>query len=165
MEKVIIIGDGPAGISAALYAVRGNLDPLVINNGIGALEKAEKIPTKQRRRREYYRYCTRVALGMCMSFALLVTANLTYNSDSQSMPGTVLEEVQQDKGEKIGSETARKDLTAKKSAYEKKQSEMKKKQDTERKKFMEKHRESSGSRSFSINRVFRNLQKYLNIKK
>jgi thioredoxin reductase (NADPH) len=26
-----------------LYAVRGNLDPLVINNGIGALEKAEKI--------------------------------------------------------------------------------------------------------------------------
>ena len=42
MEKVIIIGAGPAGISAALYAVRGNLDPLVINNGIGALEKAEK---------------------------------------------------------------------------------------------------------------------------
>mgnify|MGYP000149256226 CR=1 FL=1 len=29
--------------SAALYAIRGNLDPLVINNGIGALEKAEKI--------------------------------------------------------------------------------------------------------------------------
>lgn len=43
MEKVIIIGAGPAGISAALYAVRGNLDPLVINFGIGALEKAEKI--------------------------------------------------------------------------------------------------------------------------
>ena len=43
MEKVIIVGAGPAGISAALYAVRGNLDPLVINNGIGALEKAEKI--------------------------------------------------------------------------------------------------------------------------
>lgn len=43
MEKVIIIGAGPAGISAALYAARGNMDPLVINNGIGALEKAEKI--------------------------------------------------------------------------------------------------------------------------
>lgn len=43
MEKLIIIGAGPAGISAALYAVRSNLDPLVINNGIGALEKAEKI--------------------------------------------------------------------------------------------------------------------------
>ncbi len=43
MEKIIIIGAGPAGISAALYAVRGNMNPLVINNGIGALEKAEKI--------------------------------------------------------------------------------------------------------------------------
>lgn len=43
MEKIIIIGAGPAGISAALYAARGNMDPLVINHGIGALEKAEKI--------------------------------------------------------------------------------------------------------------------------
>lgn len=41
--KIIIIGAGPAGISAALYAARANMDPLVINNGIGALEKAEKI--------------------------------------------------------------------------------------------------------------------------
>ena len=39
----MIIGTGPAGISAALYAARGNMRPLVINNGIGALEKAEKI--------------------------------------------------------------------------------------------------------------------------
>ena len=43
MEKIIIIGAGPAGISAALYAARGNMDPLVIYNGIGDLEKAEKI--------------------------------------------------------------------------------------------------------------------------
>lgn len=43
MEKVVIIGAGPAGISAALYTVRGNMDPLVIHTGIGALEKAEKI--------------------------------------------------------------------------------------------------------------------------
>lgn len=43
MEKLIIVGAGPAGISAALYAARGNLNPLVIDNGIGALEKAEKI--------------------------------------------------------------------------------------------------------------------------
>ena len=43
MENIIIIGAGPAGISAALYAARSNMDPLVINNGIGALEKAEKI--------------------------------------------------------------------------------------------------------------------------
>ena len=43
MENIVIIGAGPAGISAALYAARGNLNPLVINNGIGALAKAEKI--------------------------------------------------------------------------------------------------------------------------
>lgn len=43
MEKVLIIGAGPAGISAALYTARGNMRPLVINSGIGALEKAEKI--------------------------------------------------------------------------------------------------------------------------
>lgn len=43
MENMIIIGAGPAGISAALYAARGNMNPLVINHGIGALEKAEKI--------------------------------------------------------------------------------------------------------------------------
>ena len=29
MEHVVIIGAGPAGISAALYTARGNLDPLV----------------------------------------------------------------------------------------------------------------------------------------
>lgn len=43
MEKIIIVGAGPAGISAALYAARANMDPLVINYGIGGLEKAEKI--------------------------------------------------------------------------------------------------------------------------
>ena len=43
MENIVIIGAGPDGISAALYAARGNMNPLVINNGIGALEKAEKI--------------------------------------------------------------------------------------------------------------------------
>ena len=40
MEKVIIIGAGPAGISAALYTARGNMEPLIIYNGIGDLEKA-----------------------------------------------------------------------------------------------------------------------------
>lgn len=43
MENVVIIGAGPAGISAALYTARGNLNPLIIDNGIGSLEKAEKI--------------------------------------------------------------------------------------------------------------------------
>ena len=43
VEKIVIIGAGPAGISAALYAARANMEPLVINNGIGALKNAEKI--------------------------------------------------------------------------------------------------------------------------
>ncbi|HEY5038579.1 MAG TPA: FAD-dependent oxidoreductase, partial [bacterium] len=31
MEKVIIIGSGPAGYTAALYASRSNLSPLLID--------------------------------------------------------------------------------------------------------------------------------------
>ena len=43
MTKLIIIGDGPAGASAALYALRGNIYTTVISKGSGALEKAHAI--------------------------------------------------------------------------------------------------------------------------
>lgn len=43
MSKAIIIGSGPAGISAALYTARGNVDTTIISSGYGALEKAHKI--------------------------------------------------------------------------------------------------------------------------
>ncbi len=44
MKNVIIVGSGPAGISASLYLQRnGNFSVSVISKGIGALEKAEKI--------------------------------------------------------------------------------------------------------------------------
>lgn len=43
MYDVIIIGAGPAGISASLYAKRANKNVLVIYNGESNLEKAEKI--------------------------------------------------------------------------------------------------------------------------
>lgn len=39
----IIIGKGPAGISAAVYLVRGGMRTLVIGKSRGSLEKAEKI--------------------------------------------------------------------------------------------------------------------------
>ena len=40
---VIIVGSGPAGVSAALYTARAGLNTLIISAGMGALEKAEKI--------------------------------------------------------------------------------------------------------------------------
>ena len=43
MYDVIIIGAGPAGISAGLYAKRANLSVLVLYYGNSNLEKAEKI--------------------------------------------------------------------------------------------------------------------------
>jgi len=43
MGNVIIIGTGPAGISAALYTTRAGIRTTVIGKGFGALEKAEKI--------------------------------------------------------------------------------------------------------------------------
>ncbi len=43
MHDVIIIGKGPAGISAAIYSARAGMKTLVIGNGVGALEKAHLI--------------------------------------------------------------------------------------------------------------------------
>lgn len=43
MYDVIIIGKGPAGISASLYTVRSNLKTLIIGKNDSALGKAEKI--------------------------------------------------------------------------------------------------------------------------
>lgn len=44
MKKAVIIGSGPAGISAALYLQRsGRAEVTVISKGAGALAKAEKI--------------------------------------------------------------------------------------------------------------------------
>ena len=43
MSNIVIIGSGPAGVSAALYAVRAGVDTTVLTKGPGALERAEKI--------------------------------------------------------------------------------------------------------------------------
>lgn len=43
MYDVIIVGAGPAGISASLYLKRAKRNVLVISKGYGALEKASKI--------------------------------------------------------------------------------------------------------------------------
>ncbi len=43
MGKIVIVGSGPAGCSAALYAARAGMETTVIGKGIGALQKAEQI--------------------------------------------------------------------------------------------------------------------------
>ena len=44
MKKALIIGAGPAGISASLYLIRSNTaEVTVITNGTSSLEKAELI--------------------------------------------------------------------------------------------------------------------------
>ncbi len=54
MSKVVIIGSGPAGVSAALYTARAGLETTVISNGGGALLKTEKIEN-------YYGFCDAVS--------------------------------------------------------------------------------------------------------
>lgn len=43
MSNVVIIGNGPAGISTALYTTRANIDTIIIGKDYGALEKASEI--------------------------------------------------------------------------------------------------------------------------
>ena len=43
MYDVIIVGAGPAGISASLYTIRRNLKTLIIYKEKSALEKSTKI--------------------------------------------------------------------------------------------------------------------------
>lgn len=59
MADIIIIGNGPAGISAALYACRGGADTLIVGTNSSALRKAEKIEN-------YYGFETPVSGGQLM---------------------------------------------------------------------------------------------------
>ena len=43
MSNIVIVGSGPAGVSAALYAVRAGVQTTVLTKGPGALDRAEKI--------------------------------------------------------------------------------------------------------------------------
>ena len=43
MEDIVIIGGGPAGVSAALYTLRGGYGTIVIGKDGGALWRAAKV--------------------------------------------------------------------------------------------------------------------------
>lgn len=43
MKKVLIIGSGPAGITAGIYLSRAKIENIIITNNIGSLKKANKI--------------------------------------------------------------------------------------------------------------------------
>lgn len=43
MSKIVIVGSGPAGVSAALYAARAGVETVILSKGSGALARAEKI--------------------------------------------------------------------------------------------------------------------------
>ena len=43
MPNIVIIGSGPAGISAALYTARAGVETTILTKGPGALNRAEQI--------------------------------------------------------------------------------------------------------------------------
>ena len=56
MSNIVIVGSGPAGVSAALYAVRAGVQTTVLTKGSGALARAEKIEN-------YYGFAQPVSLN------------------------------------------------------------------------------------------------------
>jgi len=69
MKKIIVIGAGPAGITAAIYAKRGGLEVTVFNMKIGALGKAKKIDN-------YYGFPNGISGQQLMKNGLEQAANL-----------------------------------------------------------------------------------------
>lgn len=43
MKKVLIIGSGPAGITAGIYLLRAKINNVIVSNNLGSLKKANKI--------------------------------------------------------------------------------------------------------------------------
>ena len=80
MSDVIIIGAGPAGISAALYTIRSGLETTVITTGDSALAKAEKIEN-------YYGFAEPIS-GKELLTRGIDGAEIMRTADSPSSPRT-----------------------------------------------------------------------------
>ncbi len=76
MVDVIIIGNGPAGVSAAIYIQRAGLKSLIIGKDAGSLGKAEKIEN-------YYGFVNPISGKKLVSSGLLQAKRLgsTYIKD------------------------------------------------------------------------------------
>ena len=87
MYDVIVIGAGPAGISASLYVKRANKNVLVIYNGESNLEKAEKIDNYYGFEngisgKELYNIGIKQAQNLGIDVVCEEVLNIEYNMDS-----------------------------------------------------------------------------------
>ena len=54
MSNIVIIGSGPAGVSAALYTARAGVDTTVLTRGPGALDRKKKHPPRYQRENHFW---------------------------------------------------------------------------------------------------------------
>ena len=109
----------------------------------GILEKAAKIPDRKQKQREYYRYCTRVALGVCMALGLMVTVNF---QGERGLPITAQPHIisgLDTSGSKCDPEKIISKQDSGKLAYQQKLAKEKQKQKEQREKFVEKKQQES----------------------
>lgn len=109
----------------------------------GILEKAAKIPDRRQKQREYYRYCTRVALGVCMALGLMVTVNF---QGGRGLPGTTQSHIVSGGGAFLFGDDPERIVSQQDSerlAYQRKLEKEKQKQKEQREKFVEKKQQES----------------------
>lgn len=109
----------------------------------GILEKAAKIPDRRQKQREYYRYCTRVALGVCMALGLMVTVNF---QGGRGLSVTTQLHIVSDGGVSVSRDDPEEIIPQKDSeklAYQQKLEKEKQKQKEQREKFVEKKQQES----------------------
>ena len=109
----------------------------------GILEKAAKIPDRRQKQREYYRYCTRVALGICMALGLMVTVNF---QGGRGVPETTQLHIISDGGASVSRDDPEEIIPqqdSEKLAYQQKLEKEKQKQKEQREKFVEEKQQES----------------------